>query len=255
MDNLKTGNLIRELRKEKHMTQKELADLLHITDRAVSKWERGVCAPDISLLDPLSKILEISVLELINGELETKEEKPMDAVKKVLDYSETATAELRRNYRKQMIGISILVFLLCVMGILTVNQFCYGNGFAWSCIPAYIEGEKAAKALENYDKEMLETSLADGQSMYDGLVKLEQRGIVIRDAKVSLSGVRLEDMFLFLEIDLVVEYQQIKYLFTCPGTYRDGKVELMHISDFTTGEECPKWMLELSEVLSTYNPG
>ena len=44
MDNIKTGNLIKELRKEKGMTQKDLADKLHITDRAVSKWERGLCA-------------------------------------------------------------------------------------------------------------------------------------------------------------------------------------------------------------------
>ena len=42
MDNMKTGQFIRDLRKEKGMTQKELADKLHITDRAVSKWERGV---------------------------------------------------------------------------------------------------------------------------------------------------------------------------------------------------------------------
>ena len=42
MDNMKTGQLIRQLRKEKDMTQRELADKLHITDRAVSKWERGV---------------------------------------------------------------------------------------------------------------------------------------------------------------------------------------------------------------------
>ena len=42
MDNIKTGAFIKELRKEKNMTQKELADLLYITDRAVSKWERGV---------------------------------------------------------------------------------------------------------------------------------------------------------------------------------------------------------------------
>lgn len=41
MDNIKTGALVRELRKEKNMTQKELAGLLHVTDRAVSKWERG----------------------------------------------------------------------------------------------------------------------------------------------------------------------------------------------------------------------
>lgn len=57
MDNGKTGALIKKLRKEKGMTQKELADQLHITDRAVSKWERGLCAPDLSLLEPLAAAL------------------------------------------------------------------------------------------------------------------------------------------------------------------------------------------------------
>ena len=42
MDNVKTGGFIKQLRKEKEMTQRQLADQLHITDRAVSKWERGV---------------------------------------------------------------------------------------------------------------------------------------------------------------------------------------------------------------------
>ena len=68
MDNITTGSCIKQLRKEKDMTQKQLADLLHITDRAVSKWERGVCAPDISLLEPLAEILEVSIVELIQGE-------------------------------------------------------------------------------------------------------------------------------------------------------------------------------------------
>ncbi len=48
MENQKIGNFIKELRKEKNLTQKELADKLFITDRAVSKWERGLSCPDIS---------------------------------------------------------------------------------------------------------------------------------------------------------------------------------------------------------------
>ena len=64
MDNLQTGAFIWELRKEQGMTQKELADRLHITDRAVSKWERGLCAPDISLLESLAETLGVSILEL-----------------------------------------------------------------------------------------------------------------------------------------------------------------------------------------------
>ena len=64
MDPTKTGALIRALRKERNMTQKDLAERLHITDRAVSKWERGLCAPDISLLEPLAEALGVSILEL-----------------------------------------------------------------------------------------------------------------------------------------------------------------------------------------------
>jgi len=67
MDNNRIGNIIREARKAKNMTQKDLADLLHITDRAVSKWERGLCLPDISLFEPISEILDISVTDLIPG--------------------------------------------------------------------------------------------------------------------------------------------------------------------------------------------
>ncbi len=69
MDNTKTGGLIRELRKEKNLTQKDLANKLHITDRAVSKWERGMCAHDISLSEPLSEELGVTILELVSGKL------------------------------------------------------------------------------------------------------------------------------------------------------------------------------------------
>lgn len=66
MNNNTIGKLIAELRKEKGMTQKELAEKLNITDRAVSKWERGICCRDISLLEDLSKILDIPIHNLIS---------------------------------------------------------------------------------------------------------------------------------------------------------------------------------------------
>ena len=68
MDNEKFGNFIKELRKEKNLTQKQLADKINITDKAVSKWERGLSFPDITMLNILSKELEVSVEELLNGE-------------------------------------------------------------------------------------------------------------------------------------------------------------------------------------------
>ena len=68
MDNAKTGALIAARRKELALTQKELAEKLHISDRTVSKWERGAGFPDISLLEPLADALDLSVLDLIQGE-------------------------------------------------------------------------------------------------------------------------------------------------------------------------------------------
>ena len=63
----KIGQFIAKLRKEKQMTQRELAEQLHITDKAVSKWERGLSCPDISLLTSLAGILGVTTSELLNG--------------------------------------------------------------------------------------------------------------------------------------------------------------------------------------------
>lgn len=67
MDAGKTGKFIAEKRKIMNMTQNELAEKLHITDKAVSKWERGLSFPDISILIPLAEILNISVYDLLKG--------------------------------------------------------------------------------------------------------------------------------------------------------------------------------------------
>ena len=61
------ASLIQQLRREKGLTQKELAQRLNVTDKAVSKWERGLSSPDISLLIPLSELLGLSTTELLQG--------------------------------------------------------------------------------------------------------------------------------------------------------------------------------------------
>ena len=68
MDIEKSGKLICEERKKLGLTQKELAEIIGVTDKAVSKWENGRGFPDVSLLKPLSETLKISVTELIDGE-------------------------------------------------------------------------------------------------------------------------------------------------------------------------------------------
>ena len=69
MDNVKTGELIRRLRKERNMTQLQLAEKLCVSDKAVSKWERGLGAPEVSLVAELSKIFEVDMENLFAGEL------------------------------------------------------------------------------------------------------------------------------------------------------------------------------------------
>ena len=68
MNQEKIGKFIKTLRTEKKMTQQELANKIGVTDRAISKWENGRGTPDISLLIPLSNELNITLLELLNGE-------------------------------------------------------------------------------------------------------------------------------------------------------------------------------------------
>lgn len=69
MDCVKIGKLINDLRKQKGMTQKELADILCVTDKAVSKWERGMGCPDASLWSELSEVLGVDIKKMLDGEL------------------------------------------------------------------------------------------------------------------------------------------------------------------------------------------
>lgn len=68
MNNYITGKIIKELRKKQNLTQTELANILNISDKTISKWETGKGLPDISLIEPLSKALRVSVIELMSGE-------------------------------------------------------------------------------------------------------------------------------------------------------------------------------------------
>ncbi len=68
-----TGKIIKELRIKAGFTQKALAEALHITDKAVSKWERGLCLPDVALLPKLSLLLDVDMDVLIAKSIEQEE--------------------------------------------------------------------------------------------------------------------------------------------------------------------------------------
>ncbi|MCR4874158.1 MAG: helix-turn-helix domain-containing protein [Clostridia bacterium] len=81
MDNYITGKIIKELRDKQNLTQLELADILCVSDKTISKWETGRGLPDISLIEPLAKALKVSVIELMNGEYIINQNKASNMIK------------------------------------------------------------------------------------------------------------------------------------------------------------------------------
>ena len=73
MDCVKVGKLILQLRREKGLTQKQVADQLNISNKTISKWERGMGCPDLSLLPELSDIFQVGLDQLLTGELDARE--------------------------------------------------------------------------------------------------------------------------------------------------------------------------------------
>lgn len=135
MENEKMGQLISELRKSNQMTQKDLAVKLNVSDKAVSKWERGLSCPDISLLLPLSDILGLTIEELLNGEKSNSEVVNMQtSVYNALEYGvKTAMDKIKMT---QNIWAAVFSFFL-LFGIIVVSliNLMVSNTFTWSLIP------------------------------------------------------------------------------------------------------------------------
>ncbi|HBC95136.1 MAG TPA: hypothetical protein DCZ10_20150 [Pelotomaculum sp.] len=132
----KMAQFISELRKEKKLTQKELAEQLGVTDKAVSKWERGLSCPDISLLSKLSHVLGVTISELLNGKKAEPSAPDVDAiVEATLQYADTATKSvIAKNAGWKYVAIVSVVFLLSVL-ILIACISAIDGGLAWHLLP------------------------------------------------------------------------------------------------------------------------
>lgn len=107
MDAVKTGALIAQARKEKNMTQKDLAQFLHVSTQAVSKWERGLNFPDIALMEPLAELLDLTVSELMAGERNTPPGEEL--VRSSLQMSVRQLGGKARKWRRLFAVLAIVV--------------------------------------------------------------------------------------------------------------------------------------------------
>ncbi|MBD5542660.1 MAG: helix-turn-helix domain-containing protein [Lachnospiraceae bacterium] len=120
MDQKKTGNFLKKLRKEKGITQEQLAERFYVSSRTVSRWETGTNMPDLDILIEMADYYEVDIRELIDGERKSEimNKEMEETILKVADYS---------NYDKEKhakgiciyFGVGIVVFLLYFMAKMT----------------------------------------------------------------------------------------------------------------------------------------
>ena len=126
------GALIARLRRERQMTQKDLAAKLGVTDKAVSKWERDLSYPDIALLVPLADALGITVSELLSGQRQTSEAEER-AAQSALRYSQQTLLERLGQAKRAILVILTGVFLLSA-AICVLCDCLLTGGMSWSWI-------------------------------------------------------------------------------------------------------------------------
>ena len=156
MDLIKIGKYIAGKRKEVGLTQRQLADKLGMSDKSVSKWERGVCLPDVALYSDLCSILGISINEFLAGEDIPQESVVQKSEENIIG---VATAGKHRQKKlKSVIGILLAVSILAlsVIGVMLVNEYWPQN-----CIYPVSN----AKSVEMETVKML--SGPDGALVYD----------------------------------------------------------------------------------------
>lgn len=159
MDNEKIGQFVFELRKSKQMTQKDLAAKLNITDKAVSKWERGLGYPDITTFSSLAKVLGVTTNELLSGKREvTQKPKAEMIIQNTWEYAEKVSVSKNRkicSLLKFIITVSFLLsIIVCIICDLAISQSLTWSlytissvVFAWLIIMPLVHFQKNAVAI------------------------------------------------------------------------------------------------------------
>ena len=141
MDQQKTRNFLKQLRKEKNLTQEQLAETLNVSGRTVSRWETGSNMPDLSILVELADYYDVDIREIINGERKSEEmkEEVKETAKSLSDYADA----INEKNRKRAVWLSVFaligLLIFTVIDMLELNTpdsiwetiACMGLG--WCC--------------------------------------------------------------------------------------------------------------------------
>jgi glycopeptide antibiotics resistance protein/DNA-binding XRE family transcriptional regulator len=123
METKKIALFIKTKRKEKGLTQEQLANELFVTEKAISRWETGRGTPDISLLIPLAKVLNVSVSEILSGE---KKVKNKEEINEIIDYIEIN----KKGKYNMLFKLSIICYIISILTFLTYLRFDYNTNIS-----------------------------------------------------------------------------------------------------------------------------
>ena len=195
LDKEKFGEFVSKLRKERGMTQKELAEKLFVSDKAVSKWERGQSLPDITMLNPLADALGVTAAELLNcGKIEGEKvdaSQVDELVEKAIELNKEPDISKRKRFK---------IYIICLLvGAAATYYFYKNNGAQYyqSIIVIEILTAIFGAYFMFFVKERLPKYFDDNKVDYytDGFFRLHTPGVyynnrnwpyIIRNARISL---------------------------------------------------------------------
>ena len=131
MNQEKIGKFILENRKKKNLTQNELAKMLKVSNHTISNWENGKSMPSYELLVPLTKELDISITELINGEFESNKEEPNKIVEKTINFLKKIDQDKKKKYRNIGILIIAIGFIIKFLAMMLIQRYQEINDYYW----------------------------------------------------------------------------------------------------------------------------
>ena len=174
MDRERLGAFIAESRKNAGMTQKDLAARLHITDKAVSKWERGLSYPDVTLLEPMAAVFNLSVEELMSCRKRGSAEKEGESVNALLDISRDNLKKERFRSRSRLIGV-IGLLLVTVLVIRYADTWISEQRTNSIFLKETVDGENYLYVELKNEGHLLKLKCGPGVD-FDAITPVDDRG-------------------------------------------------------------------------------
>lgn len=130
MNQMRIGKFIAECRKNKNLTQSEMAEQLGVTDRAVSNWENGKNMPDLSLFKPLCEILDITINELLYGQEIKKDNYQEKSEENIINTIEYWDKKVEQKNRTIGLIVLLLGFSISILGLMTFHPDSHACSFS-----------------------------------------------------------------------------------------------------------------------------